>query len=182
MEKETKKDYIINYRELSEMEQDMFVAFLDKHNNNMYQMVLDKDFLFKSYPQVHFYCTKYELKNKLVSIRTKRAKEVIELLQDSKIRAIENAQRLLSPQHKFVYTKTGMQLFDKEGNPLIVENLPYYKEIKTAWDIIKAELGEPTNISSSKSTHEVTGKDGEAIKTLSSVTWNIIDGTKGNDK
>jgi hypothetical protein len=137
------------YRELTPDEQSMLVTYYDKHNGNINQLILDKDWILKSYPQVHHYCHKYEVKKKLVEIRTERAKEVIASLYDTKIRAIENAQRLLSPKHRFVFTKTGLQLFDKEGNPLIVEDLPYYKEIKTAWDIIKTELGEPTTISKS---------------------------------
>jgi hypothetical protein len=37
-------------------------------------------------------------------------------------------------------------VFDGEGKPVIVENLPFYKEIKVAWEIIKTELGEATSI------------------------------------
>jgi hypothetical protein len=148
---EEKKKWIAEeaYRDISDEEVDMFFAFYDKHNGNINQMVLDKDFTFKAYSQTRYYCVKYDFKTRLVETRRKRADEVIASLHDSKIRAIENAQRLLSPKHRFVYSKTGMQIFDTEGNPLIVEDLPYYKEIKTAWDIIKAELGEPTNITRS---------------------------------
>jgi hypothetical protein len=146
---EQKEDWKERFRDLSEDEVDLLIALYDKYNGNLNQMILDKDCLFRSYGQLHTYAHKYGFEDKMIEIKTKRQKDVIDSLQDSKIRAIQNAQRLLSPKHRFVFTKTGLQLFDKEGKPLIVEDLPYYKEIKTAWDIIKTELGEPTTISKS---------------------------------
>lgn len=134
------------YRSLSIKERDLLFAFYEKWNGNMSQMILDKDCPFHSYAQVHFYVHFHHFKEKHVEIRTQKAREVVDGLQDAKIKALENAIRLLQPQHRFVYNKSGMQVFDTDGKPLIVEQLPYYKEIKAAWEIIKTELGEPTNI------------------------------------
>ena len=134
------------YRVLSAKERDLLFAFYEKWNGNMSEMILDKDCPFKSYAQVHYYCHFHHFKEKFVEIRTRKAKEVVEKLGDAKIRALENAIRLLEPRHHFVYSKTGVQIFDLDGKPLIVEQLPYYKEIKAAWEIIKTELGEATSL------------------------------------
>jgi hypothetical protein len=127
---------------------------------------------FKSYAQIHYYCHCHHFKEKLVEIRRKKAEEVINGLMDAKTKALENAIKLLEPRHRFVYTKSGIQVFDQEGNPLIVEQLPYYKEIKTAWEIIKTELGEPTNITK---TENKNSDDSEVSKALD-VIANLANG------
>jgi len=132
------------YRELSEEEQGMLFAIYDKHSGNVSSMILDRECLFKSNVQIGFYKHKYDFQKKLAKIRKERAEKVIESLEDSKIKALQVAQKLLEPQYQIVFRKGGTQVFDEEGNPVIVEKLPFYKEIKTAWDMIKAELGEPT--------------------------------------
>lgn len=134
------------YREITEEEQDMLFALYDKHNGNMSNMILDDECIFKGYTQLRHYAKQYDFKGKLVETRRKRAEKVVNSLQDAKIKAIENAQRMLNPHYEFVFNKSGVQQFDKDDNPLIVERLPHFKEIKTAWDIIKTELGEATNI------------------------------------
>src|SRR6185369_4350055 len=134
------------YRPLSVIERDILYALYDKWNGRMSQMLLDPDCLFKAYTQIHYYCTFYHFKEQFLANRKKRALEVQEKLQDAKMLAIENAMRILESHNVFVRNKFGIQLFDSEGKPLIIEQLPYYKEIKTAWEIIKTELGEPTTI------------------------------------
>ena len=131
------------YRELNEEEKDTLFAYYDKHGGNVMGMSLDKDCPFHSRNQISCYRDRYGFISKLAQFRTERARVVVAGLNDSKIRAIEMAQRLLEPQHKLVFNKSGSQIFDADGKPLIVENLPHYKELKTAWEIIKAELGEP---------------------------------------
>jgi hypothetical protein len=140
------KPKLPQYREVSPEEVEMLFAFYEKYGGNINQMALDKDIPFKSYNQLHHYCRKHEFKGKLVEVRLKRAKFVVENLHNAKNRAVERAMQLLESYNVFVYNKFGTQVFDKEGNPLIIEKLPYYKEIKAAWEIIKAELGEPTSI------------------------------------
>ena len=125
----------------------MLFAFYEKWNGNLSEMVLDKDCIFKAYSQIHYYAHQYNFREELIEKKRKKAQDVIDGLKDAKIKAIENAVRLLEPRHRFVFTKTGIQIFDLEGKPLIIEQLPYYKEIKAAWEIIKTELGEPTQIS-----------------------------------
>jgi hypothetical protein len=131
-----------HYRPLKPKEQDMLFAFYDKWNGNVSEMILDTDCIFKSRNQIYYYRDLYNFKEQLVQIRANRAKEVMKLLPDAKIKALENAIRLLEPSHHIAYNKAGLQVFDLDGNPLIIEKLPYYKEIKVAWEIIKAELGE----------------------------------------
>lgn len=138
------------YRPLNIKERDMLFAFYEKWNGNMSEMVLDPQCPFRSYTQIRYYAKFYHFHEQFVEIRRKKAEEVTRSLQDAKVKAVENAVRLLEPRHRFVFSKTGVQIFDGEGNPLIVEQLPYYKEIKAAWEIIKTELGEPTSISKSE--------------------------------
>jgi len=134
------------YRELTQEEQDILFAQYQKWNGNVNQMILDKEILFKSYDQLHFYKHKYKFVEKYLDVRRTRASEVLEQLRDGKTRAIENALRILESRNVFVYNRNGTQVFDGEGKPVIVENLPFYKEIKVAWEIIKTELGEATSI------------------------------------
>jgi len=146
MARGTKKNTTEEYRELTQEEQDLLFAQYEKWAGNVNQMILDKDVLFKSYNQLHFYKHKYKFVDKYVEVRRKRAVEVMAQLKDGKTRAIEQALRILESRNVFVYNKSGMQVFDKDGNPVIVENLPFYKEIKVAWEILKTELGEATSI------------------------------------
>lgn len=141
------------YRDLSEAEIYLLFTLYEKYGGNINQLILDKDAPFRAYPQTHYYCKKHDFKNKLLETRIKRAENVLDSLQDAKNMAIENAMRILRARNVFVYKKDGTQVFDDEGNPLIVENLPFYKEIKTAWEIIKTELGEPTYISKNNLTN-----------------------------
>jgi len=132
------------YRDLNEEEVDTLFAFFDKHNGKVTQMVLDKDCQFHSNNQIGHYRKKYNFDLRLAKIREERAQEVVKNLNDSKIRAIETAQKTLEPRHQLVFSKGGAQVFDEDGNPLIIENLPDYKELKVCWEIIKTELGEST--------------------------------------
>jgi hypothetical protein len=157
------------YRALTIPERDMLYAYYEKWNGNMAQMVLDKDILFKSYTQLRYYASFYHFHERIVENRRKKAEEVMKGLQDAKVLAIQQAMRILEAHNVFVFNKTGVQIFDAEGNPLIVERLPYYKEIKAAWEIIKTELGEPTTIGKT----DITSK-GEAI---TSISVNVVHGT-----
>jgi hypothetical protein len=132
------------YRKLSVKEQDMLLAIFDKHSGNISSMLLDENCIFKSWNQLAHYRDLYGFKDKLAEIRGERAKRVMANLEDSKIKALQIAQKFLDPQYQIVRNKLGVEVYDAEGVPIIVEKLPYYKEIKVAWEIIKAELGEPT--------------------------------------
>jgi len=135
------------YRVLNIKERDLLYALYEKWNGRVYQIILDKDCQWKSWSQVAFYCSYYHFKDQLIVNKTKKNQEILDRLQDAKMKSIEGAIDLLERRNVFVRNKNGVQLFDKEGKPLIVEQLPFYKEIKTAWEIIKVELGEPTTIS-----------------------------------
>lgn len=161
------------YRAINVKERDSLFAFYEKHNGNMMGMIRDKDCIFKGYNQIRYYASIFNFSDRLVEIRGKRATEVMSKLKDSKIRALENAMRLLEPQHKLVYDKRGVQIFDAEGKPVIIETLPYYKELKAAWEIIKTELGEPTSIGKT----DITSK-GQRIGKVQVV---IVTPTHGNN-
>jgi hypothetical protein len=134
------------YRSLSIPERDTLFAFYEKHNGNMNAMIRDELCPFHSYTQIRFYAELHGFETKLDENRRKKAEQVIAKLGDAKIRAIENAMRILEPRHQFVFKRDGSQIFDVDGNPKIIETLPYYKELKAVWEIIKTEMGEPTTI------------------------------------
>ena len=136
-----------HYRVLNIKERDLLYALYEKWNGKIFQIILDEDCRWKSYSQVAFYCVYYHFKDQLIANKLKKNQEILDRLHDAKMKAIENAIDLLERKNVFIRNKNGVQLFDLEGNPLIVEQLPFYKEIKTAWEIIKVELGEPTTIS-----------------------------------
>ena len=146
-QKPNRTKWVPNYRSLTIKERDLLYALYEKWNGRMTELVLDKDCSFKSYSQINYYCRFYHFKERLVQSRLKRNEDILSKLHDAKMLAIENAMRILESHHVFVKTKQGVQLFDKENKPLIVEQLPFYKEIKVAWEIIKTELNEPTSIS-----------------------------------
>ena len=149
------------YKPLNIKERDMLYAFYEKHNGNMSAIILDKECIIKAYNQVRYYVDLYNFHERLIENRQKRAEKVMSQLTDGKVKAIENALRILEPSHSLVFNKSGLQIFDIDGNALIVERLPYYKEIKTAWEIIKTELGEPTTIQKSDVKH--SGEIGQPI-------------------
>lgn len=134
------------YRALNVRERDMLFAIYEKWNGNLSEMILDKDCIFKAYSQIHYYSKLYYFKERLIEKKRENAERTMSMLKDAKHLAIQNAIRLLEKRHRLVFNRYGVQLFDTEGNPLIVEQLPYYKEIKAAWEIIKTELGEATAI------------------------------------
>jgi hypothetical protein len=134
------------YRALNVKERDMLFAFYEKWNGRITEMVLDKDCPFKAYSQIHYYKHLYHFSERLVEKKRKNAENVLAGLKDAKVLAIKQAMRILESHNVFVTLKDGRQAFDAEGKPLIVERLPYYKEIKAAWEIIKTELGEPTTL------------------------------------
>lgn len=154
------------YRNLTPVERDLVFAFYEKYNGNITQMVLDKETPFKSYSQLHHYTKLYHFKDRLLASRLKMQEDVKARLMEAKMKAVQQAMRILESRNVFVYNRNGMQVFDSDGAPLIVEQLPYYKEIKAAWEIIKTELGEPTTIAKSDMT--------VSVRPLAKITYNII--------
>lgn len=157
------------YRALTIPERDLLYALYEKHHANMTNLYLDEECLFKSYATIRYYAKLYHFYDRYIAKRREKADEVLSALKDAKILSLENAMRMLKPHFDFVRTKTGLRVYDHEGHPVIVERHPFYKELKTAWEIIKTELGEPTSVSKT----DITSK-GEAI---TSVKVTVINGT-----
>lgn len=135
------------YRDLSEDEQELLFTLYDKHGGNLSALSRDEESIFHSRPQLFHYEKKYGWEDKLVQVRTDRAKEVIGKLGEAKIRAIQRAMELLETRERSVILKTGAVVN--------VEMDPMYKEIVAAWEIIKTELGEPTSITKSENKTDV---------------------------
>ena len=149
------------YRPLSVPEKDLLFAMYDKHNGNMLSMTRDRECLFKGYNQIRYYADLYNFEPRLVEIRRKRAKEVLDSLKDSKILAIRQAVQLIETRQIPLKNKQGDLILDADGQPMFYSIGPDHKEIEMAWKIIKTELGEPTTIGK----HDHTSK-GERIRSL----------------
>lgn len=138
------------YRDLTEGEEKALFSFYDKHNGNVLEMTKDKDIPFKSKNQIYYYRDEYDFISKLGKIREDRAnkfkKEWDKKLKEGKSNAINRAIWLLETRKKTVTTK--------EGESLEITIEPDNKDIKTAYEILKIELGEPTNISKNTNVDE----------------------------
>ena len=143
---EAKKAKKPPYRPLQNEEREMLFAFYEKWNGNMLAMIRDHDSIFKGYTQVRYYADLYKFESRLVEIRQKRAKEVIASLGDSKILAIQQAIRLITPRQIPMKGKDGSAMTNVDGQPFFIEIDPEAKDVKVAWDIIKVELGEATTV------------------------------------
>jgi hypothetical protein len=71
-------------------------------------------------------------------------------LGDAKVEAIRRAQEMIRPRMVPIKVKVAGQervLLDADGQVVFEEIYPSDREVKTAYDIIKTELGEPTTVS-----------------------------------
>ena len=154
------------YRPLSIPERDFLFALYDKHGGNMLAMTRDHDCIFRSHRQLSFYCHFYGFQPKLAERRQKRAEEVVAQLGHAKMRTIERAMEMMAPrQVPIVLRANGKEIpmTDEDGNVLFQEIHPSEKEIKTAWEIIKTEMGEPTSVSKTDVTTKGRAISGNAI-------------------
>ena len=126
------------FRSLEEEEEEMMFALFDKHGGNLLALSKDPESLFKYRTQIRYYRDLYGWASKLTQIRSQRAQDIISSLEHAKIRAIQRAMELLE-------TRTVEVL--SFGSIVNIKKEPSFKEIQTAWEIIKTEMGEPTSIS-----------------------------------
>lgn len=135
-----------DYRELTLIEQKILFALYDKHNGNLSAMADDPESLFHSRQQLIHYKHKYGWRNTFERVRATRVinfgKKLRQKLEAAKMAALMEAIKLLSPRE--------MEIALKPGVVASIMHEPHYKEIKTAWEIIKTELGEPTSIAKSE--------------------------------
>lgn len=137
------------YRPLTIPERDFLFALYDKHGGNMLAMTRDQDCIFKSHRQLRYYCHFYHFQPRLAETRRKRAEEIIAVLTDGKSEAIQRAIELLQPKQfpmKARIKGEVVVLRDADGLPIYETIYPTDREIKTAYEIIKAELGEASSI------------------------------------
>lgn len=167
----TKKGKKAPYRALTIPERDMLFAFYEKWNGNMIAMSRDVECRFKAYSQIKYYAALYHFAEQYTHIKTKRAIETISGLKDSKILAIERAAEMLKPrQMPFLDSKTREPILDLEGQPMFYTLYPDQKTVKTAYEIIKTELGEPTFIAKSEIMTPQTDEMKAAMDKLAQLT------------
>ncbi|TXH50826.1 MAG: hypothetical protein E6Q97_19625 [Desulfurellales bacterium] len=135
------------YRALTIPERDTLFSYFEKHHGNMLAMTRDHLCQFHSHAQLRYYCHLYNFHPRLVEIRRKQAEETLTGLKDSKLLAVQQAIEMLKPRQVLVRDKQDNVILDRDGQPVFTTIHPDKAEIKTAWEIIKTELGEPTTIS-----------------------------------
>lgn len=136
------------YKNLNHKERELLFAFYEKWNGNMLAMVRDGRCPLKSRNQIAYYKNLYNFEEQFLQNRANWCKEIMDSLKDSKIEAIQRAIELIKPRQRMLKVPiTGEPLLDKDNQPIFIEDPPSYKEIQAAWEIIKTELGEPTQIS-----------------------------------
>jgi hypothetical protein len=157
------------YRALTIPERDTLFTYYEKHGSNMLAMTRDSLCQFHSHAQLRYYCDLYNFYPRFVEIRRKQAEEAMAGLQEGKARTIRRALEMIEPRQ--------VPIRNKEGFVVLVDGLPSFetvypdsKTLKIAWEIIKAELGEPTMVSKS----DITSK-GQAI---SSINVNVVHGAQ----
>jgi len=159
-EKEDSESSSPAYRELSTEEQKIMFGLYDKHSGNLTALSNDPESLFHSRPQLVHYKYRYGWRNTFERIRTQRVfefrKKMRKKLEDAKLDALMQAIKLLSPRE--------IEIVLKGGVLASIEQEPHYKEIKTAWEIIKTELGEPTTISKNENTNINDAVEAESKK------------------
>lgn len=174
------------YRPLSIPERDFLFALYDKHGGNMLAMTRDSECLFKSHRQLSFYCNFYGFQSKLAEVRRRRAEAVVAELGDAKTLTIERAIQMMRPRQVVVRGRRGETIFDEDGQPIFETVSPSPQEIKTAWEIIKTEMGEPTTISKAEVSNpqaEEVSKALDVIERLAhgkpSIDTNALPGERG---
>jgi hypothetical protein len=157
------------YRALTIPERDMLFAFYEKWNGSMIAMSRDTECRYKAYSQIKYYAALYHFADQYTRIKTKRAEATIAGLKDSKLLAIDRATEMLRPRQ--------VVLKDSKGNVILVDDKPVFdtiypdqKTVKTAWEIIKTELGEPTNISKAEVNNPEDAKINAALDELKKLT------------
>ncbi len=145
--KKTKGDKKTPYRLLNIKERDLLFAFYEKWNGNVYAMIRDRGCPFRGKNQLYFYKHYYNFEERLVLVSSKRCEEINNALKENKSLVIQKAYEMIQSKQTVLRNPlTGEPILDKDGQPIFVEHRPSFKEIKTAWEIIKTELGEPTQI------------------------------------
>lgn len=151
------------YRALTIPERDMLFAFYEKHNGNALAMTRDRGCVYRSKNQIYYYKELYGFDAEFIQNRAEMAKKVIESLGDTKIRALRRAADLVEIKQILIKNPiTGDPILDQDGQPVFAEKKPSAKEIKTAWEIIKTELGEPTSVTNS----QLSGLGGKPIEII----------------
>lgn len=132
----------LSYRNLSSQEQKLLIHLYDIHDGNLSAMARDPNCIFKSRAQLWHYKKIYRWQSIFERIRTQRVKDfnrqLQEKLKQGKTIAIIRALKLLEPRE--------IETTDPFGKYTTTIRYPSYKEIVTAWEIIKTELGEPTKV------------------------------------
>lgn len=144
------------YRSLEDDEQETMFVIFDKHNGNLSAVARDSESLFHSREQLRYYRDMFGWDTRLVQIRAERSKEVIENLGYAKVRAIQRAMELLESRQ--------IEMPTKQGSIVTFTKDPMYKEIQAAWQIIKTELGEPTNIIKAETLSDVRVIEESVVK------------------
>lgn len=157
------------YRALTPPERDLLFSFYEKWNGNKLAISRDGECRWKSYSQIKYYASIYHFAERYTHIKTEKAKETLASLADGKLEAISRALEMLRPRQVVVRNKDGVP-YEHEGSPVFETVYPDQKTLKTAWEIVKTELGEPTWIAKSEVQTPLSREVEKALDLISLLT------------
>jgi len=159
-------------RDLNKNEQEALFSLYCKHNGKYSATSRDPDCKFH-YIIVSEYAKKYDFEDrrlKKVKLEAEQfKKDWSKKLKEGKMKAIEKAIELLD-------TKTYNRV-DKNNDIVEITSYPDGRDIKTAYEILKVELGEPTTISRNTNIEE----NDEVKQTIEGVKQLIKEGQKKDE-
>lgn len=152
----------LSFRELKEHEITKLVMVYERNNSNVSEMMKDKDCQFHTLHQLYYYKKKHSFDIRIAQLRKRLINDYIQhstdILMKGKLLAITRALEFLEPRKINVIAN---------GEIREVDYIPSSKDIKTAYDIIKIELGEPTQI--------LAKFDNDTYKKLQKITYELIE-------
>lgn len=156
---------VINYRELDAFEQQLMFNLYCLHKGNVLALSKDERSLFASRSQITHYRDLYDWHVKFVQNRTKEAEELLERLRSEKIEVIE---KILAKKKPYVN-----RTITKDGKTRDVVIYPDLATLRSVYDLIKLELGEPLSISKSS-----VDNDSDKLREIEKKLVKIIDDVK----
>lgn len=144
----------VNHTDLCEEDKKLLLNLFVCHNNVLANVLKDPRSKWRARTQVQYYRDKYnfkEIANKiLVEKLEKEIDEMRDKLLEGKKETIKSAIELAKIKTVQVLDTNNQPVLDSDGLPMYETILPQGKDLRTAWEIIKTELGESTKITENK--------------------------------
>ena len=161
--KDTKKWERERFRELTEDEQDLMYNLFCLHFGNCSMVGRSKESIVKGKDCISYWAKLYDWDDRM---RTETDKRVQELKKAINAKLVEGKQRAISRALWLLEERQEEKVTSETGKKYKVKIVPSNKDIKTAYDIIKTELGEPSSVKQNLNVNEA---DEETVKALDAI-------------